>query len=132
MDQGRRVRTARSPRGEGQTARSGDFPRVQGGDIADVASETAEDVPDAWVGRRVLLDPAFYADARADAAPVGLLGSEADGGFASYVAVDAARVHDVSDSLLSDRELAALPVAYGTAMGTPERSRIGSGEGRCW
>lgn len=105
-----------------------DFPRIQGGDIAGVVRETAEDVPDAWVGRRVLVDPAFYADAGEDAVPVGLLGSEADGGFASYVAVDADRVHDMSASPLSDRELAALPVAYGTAMGMLERSRLGSGE----
>jgi NADPH:quinone reductase-like Zn-dependent oxidoreductase len=80
------------------------------------------------VGRRVLVDPAFYADAHDDAVPVGLLGSEADGGFASYVAVDAARVHDMSASPLSDQELAALPVAYGTAMGMLERSDIRSGE----
>lgn len=105
-----------------------DFPRVQGGDIAGVISETAEDVPDAWVGRRVLVDPAFYADAGEDAVAVGLLGSEADGGFASYVAVDASRVHDMSASPLSDQELAALPVAYGTAMGMLERARIRSGE----
>ncbi|MFD9541519.1 zinc-binding dehydrogenase [Streptomyces sp. NPDC060022] len=105
-----------------------DFPRIQGGDIAGVVSTTAQDVPDAWVGRRVLVDPAFYADARDDAVPVGLLGSEADGGFASYVAVDAARVHDMSASPLSDQELAALPVAYGTALGMLERSHIRSGE----
>ncbi|MER5891910.1 zinc-binding dehydrogenase [Streptomyces sp. NPDC001876] len=105
-----------------------DFPRIQGGDIAGIISETAQDVPDAWLGRRVLVDPAFYADARDDAVPVGLLGSEADGGFASYVAVDADRVHDMSASPLSDQELAALPVAYGTAMGMLERSRIRSGE----
>jgi NADPH:quinone reductase-like Zn-dependent oxidoreductase len=105
-----------------------DFPRVQGGDIAGVVSETAEDVPDTWLGRRVLVDPAFYAGDSADAAPVGLLGSEADGGFATYVAVDAARVHDMTASPLSDGELAALPVAYGTAMGMLERSGLGSGE----
>lgn len=105
-----------------------DFPRIQGGDIAGVITATASDVPDSWVGRRVLVDPAFYADAREDAVPVGLLGSEADGGFASYVAVDAARVHDMSASPLSEQELAALPVAYGTAMGMLERSRIMGGE----
>ncbi len=105
-----------------------DFPRIQGGDIAGVVGETGEDVPEEWTGRRVLVDPAFYADAGEDAVPVGLLGSEADGGFASYVAVDAARLHDMSDSPLSDQELAALPVAYGTAMGMLERAGIGSGE----
>jgi NADPH:quinone reductase-like Zn-dependent oxidoreductase len=100
------------------------FPRVQGGDIAGVVDETGEDVPGGWRGRRVLVDPAFYADAREDAEPVGLLGSEADGGFADYVAVNADRVHDMTASPLSDRELAALPVAYGTAMGMLERGRV--------
>lgn len=128
MDQGGRLRAARPSRGEGRLARSAGLPRIQGGDIAGVVSATAQDVPAAWVGRRVLVDPAFYADARDDAVPVGLLGSEADGGFASYVAVDAARVHDMSASPLSDQELAALPVAYGTALGMLERSHIRSGE----
>ncbi|CNE57321.1 alcohol dehydrogenase%2C zinc-binding protein [Mycobacterium tuberculosis] len=105
-----------------------DFPRVQGGDIAGTVSEVGDDVPETWLGRRVLVDPAFYADEREDAVPVGLLGSEADGGFATYVVVDAVRLHDMSDSPLSDEELAALPVAYGTAMGMLERGRIGKGE----
>ncbi|MDT0444772.1 zinc-binding dehydrogenase [Streptomyces johnsoniae] len=101
-----------------------DFPRVQGGDIAGRVTATAAGVPEEWVGRRVLVDPALYRDESADAPPVGLLGSEADGGFADYVAVSADRVHDMTDSPLSDEELAALPVAYGTATGMLERARI--------
>ncbi|WP_243708903.1 zinc-binding dehydrogenase [Actinomadura sp. GC306] len=105
-----------------------DFPRVQGGDIAGIVTAVGAGVPEDVAGRRVLVDPAFYADGHDDAVPVGLLGSEADGGFATYVAVDADRVHDMSDSPLSDEELAALPVAYGTAMGMLERAHIGEGE----
>ncbi|WP_243718600.1 zinc-binding dehydrogenase [Actinomadura sp. 7K534] len=105
-----------------------DFPRVQGGDIAGTVGAVGAGVPEDLAGRRVLVDPAFYADGHEDAVPVGLLGSEADGGFATYVAVGADRVHDMSDSPLSDEELAALPVAYGTAMGMLERARIGEGE----
>ncbi|UCM91727.1 zinc-binding dehydrogenase [Streptomyces marincola] len=105
-----------------------DFPRIQGGDIAGVVAAVAEDVSEEWTGRRVLVDPAFYADEHEDAPPVGLLGSEADGGFAAYVAVEAARLHDMTSSPLSDEELAALPVAYGTAMGMLERARLAGGE----
>lgn len=96
-----------------------DFPRIQGGDIAGVAVES---------GRRVLVDPAIYRDGGQDAPPVGLLGSEADGGFAEYVVVPADQVHDVTASPLSDEELACLPVAYGTAMGMLERAGIKAGE----
>ncbi|MFD5110568.1 zinc-binding dehydrogenase [Streptomyces cinereoruber] len=101
-----------------------DFPLIQGGDIAGSVSEVGAGGPTEWVGRRVLVDPAIYADESEDAPPVGLLGSERDGGFAEYVAVDADRLHDMSTSPLSDQELAALPIAYGTAMGMLERADI--------
>src|SRR5699024_9106004 len=80
------------------------------------------------VDRRVLIDPAVYRDEARDAPPVGLLGSEADGGFAQFVTVNAEQVHDVTDCPLSNEELAALPVAYGTAMGMLERAKITNGE----
>ncbi|KAB8161485.1 zinc-binding dehydrogenase [Streptomyces sp. 3MP-14] len=105
-----------------------EFPLVQGGDIAGNVSEVGAGVPTEWVGRRVLVDAAFYADDGEDAPPVGLLGSERDGGFAEYVVVDADRLHDMGASPLSDQELAALPVAYGTAMGMLERAEIRRGE----
>jgi NADPH:quinone reductase-like Zn-dependent oxidoreductase len=104
------------------------FPRVQGGDIAGVVDAVGPGAPAALLGRRVLVDPAFYADERPSAPPVGLLGSEADGGFATFVVVDAARVHDVVDSPLSDAELACLPIAYGTALGMLERAGLAAGE----
>lgn len=57
------------------------FPRVQGGDIAGVVSAVGAGQPEGLVGRRVLVDPAIYLDDDAQAPPVGLLGSEADGGL---------------------------------------------------
>lgn len=104
------------------------FPRVQGGDIAGVVSAVGPGVPAGLVGRRVLVDPAIYLNENPKAPPVGLLGSEADGGFAQYVVVPAAHAHDVTDSPLSDEQLACLPVAYGTAMGMLERAEICAGE----
>lgn len=104
------------------------FPRIQGGDIAGRIIEVGRDVDITRVGQRVVVDPAHYAGPGDDATPIGLLGSEADGGFAEYVAVDAERAHAVDDSPLSDDQLACLPIAYGTAMGMLERGRIRPGE----
>lgn len=101
-----------------------DFPRVQGGDVAGTVvaagGATGADV----VGSRVLVDPAEYADDGPDALVTDVLGSERDGGFAEYVVVPAARAHDVGGSPLEDRELAALPIAYGTALGLLERAGV--------
>ncbi|WP_018330997.1 zinc-binding dehydrogenase [Actinomycetospora chiangmaiensis] len=104
------------------------FPRVQGGDIAGVVREVGHGVDPAWHGRRVLVDPALYDGPGDDARPVGLLGSEADGGFAEAVVVGADRVHDMTGSPLGDEALACLPVAYGTATGMLERGAIDAGE----
>ncbi len=104
------------------------FPRIQGGDVAGSIAGIGAGVDPTLVGRRVLVDPALYDGPGAEANPVGILGSELDGGFAQYVVVSAARVHDVSSSPLSDEELACLPVSYGTAMGMLERAGIGRDE----
>jgi NADPH:quinone reductase-like Zn-dependent oxidoreductase len=105
-----------------------DFPRIQGGDVAGVVVEVGAEVSETLVGRRVLIDPALYPSGDMDATPVGYLGSEADGGFAQFVAVEASHAHDVHDSPLSDEELACLPVAFGTAMAMLDRARVRSGE----
>ncbi len=105
-----------------------DFPRIQGGDIVGAVGDVGKGVDPRLSGRRVLVDPALYESAEPDATPIGILGSEEDGGFAEFVVVSAERVHDVSRSPLSDPELAALPIAYGTAMGMLDRASLGSGE----
>ncbi|MFC5928668.1 zinc-binding dehydrogenase [Cryobacterium melibiosiphilum] len=105
-----------------------DFPRIQGGDICGVVTEVGANVGDQLLGRRVLIDPALYPTDDENASPTGYLGSEADGGFAQYVAVDAAHAHDVHDSPLTDEQLACLPVAFGTAMAMLDRARVQPGE----
>lgn len=103
-------------------------PRIQGGDVAGRIVDAGEGVDPTRVGQRVLVDPAVYDDEGDDANPVGLLGSERDGGFAEYVVVDASRAHDVGDAPLTDEQLACLPIAYGTAMGMLERAAVRAGE----
>lgn len=103
------------------------FPRIQGGDVAGVVVTEGDGVT-GLAGTRVVVDCALYDGDGPDATPIGLLGSERDGGFAEYVAVDAARVHDMTTSPLSDEELACLPIAFGTAIGMIERGGVTSGD----
>lgn len=105
-----------------------DFPRIQGGAVVGVVVAVGAGVNEAVVGRRVLIDPALYPSDAVNASPVGYLGSEADGGFADYVVVEATHAHDVHDSPLSDEELACLPVAFGTAMAMLDRAHVVAGE----
>lgn len=105
-----------------------DFPRIQGADVAGRVVAAGAGVDENLVGRRVVVDPAIYDSDRPDANPVGLMGSERDGGYAEYVTAPAARVHDVTESPLTDDQLAALPTAYGTALGMIERARLQEGE----
>jgi NADPH:quinone reductase-like Zn-dependent oxidoreductase len=101
-----------------------EVPRIQGADVCGVVV----DGPPELVGRRVLVDPGTYASDDVDAIPVAVMGSEYDGGFAEFVAVDASAVYDVSASPLSDEQLACLPIAYGTAMGMLERAEVAAKE----
>lgn len=86
------------------------------------------DVDEDLVGLRVVVDPAVYDTDGPDANPVGLMGSERDGGYAEFVTAPVERVHDVTGSPLTDDQLATLPTAYGTALGMIERGRLREGE----
>jgi NADPH:quinone reductase-like Zn-dependent oxidoreductase len=104
------------------------FPRIQGGDLAGHVAAVGAGVDPARVGSRVVVDPALYDGPGDDANPVGVLGSEADGGFAEFAVVAAPRAHDVTGSPLTDEQLACLPIAYGTAAGMLARAGARSGE----
>ncbi|MFE9249831.1 zinc-binding dehydrogenase [Streptomyces sp. NPDC007088] len=105
-----------------------DFPRVQGADVSGRVVAVGAGVDDALLGRRVVVDPAIYDSEGPDARPVGLMGSERDGGYAEFVTAGANRAHDVTDSPLTDDQLATLPTAYGTALGMIERGGLREGE----
>lgn len=105
-----------------------DFPRIQGADVAGTVVSVGDDASMPRLGSRVVVDPAMYDGDEPDANPVGLMGSERDGGYAQYVTAPVARVHDVAGSPLGDDQLAALPTAYGTALGMIERGRVQAGD----
>ncbi|WP_236794718.1 zinc-binding dehydrogenase [Amycolatopsis sp. GM8] len=105
-----------------------DFPRIQGADVAGRVVAVGAGGDESLIGRRVMVDPAIYDNAGPDANPVGLMGSERDGGYAEYVTAPVERIHDVTDSPLTDDQLATLPTAYGTALGMIERGRVRKGE----
>lgn len=105
-----------------------DFPRIQGADVAGVIAAVGPEGEEGLVGRRVVIDPAIYDAEGPQANPVGLMGSERDGGYAQYVTAPTRQVHDVTASSLSDAQLAALPTAYGTALGMIERGAVREGE----
>ena len=106
------------------------FPRIQGGDAVGRVVERGDGAPHDLLGRRVLVDPITYGQGDDPGEPSieGVLGSEQDGAFAEYLCVPTDRVHDVTDSPLSDEQLACLPIAYGTATGMLERAALGAGE----
>ncbi|WUW26318.1 zinc-binding dehydrogenase [Streptomyces sp. NBC_01463] len=105
-----------------------DFPRIQGADVAGRVVAAGPGAQETLVGRRVVVDPAIYDTEGPDANPVGLMGSERDGGYAEYVTAPVKRVHDMTESPLTDDQLATLPTAYGTALGMIERGRLRKGE----
>ncbi|GAB3478161.1 zinc-binding dehydrogenase [Nocardiopsis coralliicola] len=104
------------------------FPRIQGADFAGTVAAAGPGADPELVGKRVLVDPAIYSGHGDGADPVGLLGSERDGGYAEYAAVSAERVHLMEGSPLSDAELACFPTAYGTALGMMENGGVRPGD----
>lgn len=102
-----------------------EFPLIQGIDVAGVVESVGDRVDPSWVGRRVLVDPTVT---YAGDFPVDLIGSEVDGGFAQFHVCSIHQAHDVSDSPLTDAQLACLPTAYGTALGMISRAECSAGE----
>jgi NADPH:quinone reductase-like Zn-dependent oxidoreductase len=105
-----------------------DFPRIQGGDVAGTVAAVGDAADAGLVGARVLVDPALYDRPGDDALVADVLGSERDGGFAEYCVVPADVAHRVDGSPLTDVELGALPIAYGTALGMLERGGVEEGD----
>ncbi len=104
------------------------FPRIQGADVVGRVIAVGSHVDTGLIGKRVMIDPWMR-----DWADLGNLdkyrffGSEQDGGFAEYTAVDHHNVHPVVSSL-SDAELATFATSYITAENMLNHARVTAGD----
>ncbi|WP_297772343.1 zinc-binding dehydrogenase [uncultured Roseovarius sp.] len=104
------------------------FPLIQGGDLCGEVVARGEGVTAPALGARVTCP--INIPRPTDDKPVGFvaLGSEIDGAFAEYCLMRADDLYDVSDAPLSDIEIAAIPCAFGTALGLLDRAGVAAGQ----
>ncbi len=101
------------------------FPLIQGADAVGIAESVGEGVDDSIIGKRVMID-CWLRDKTEphNANKAGYFGSECNGGFAEYTAVDARNVYPIN-SALSDAELATFSTSYLTAEQMLNRAKVG-------
>lgn len=100
------------------------LPLIQGADVVGRVVQVGAGAPATLLGQRVIVD-CWQRDPAAPDPQRGarFLGSELDGGFAEYVAIDARNLACI-DSALSDPQLATFPCAYTTAEGMLTRAGV--------
>lgn len=105
-----------------------DFPRIQGAEFCGRIVAIGAGVSGWSIGQRVVC-PTNQSEAT-DAAPTAYvaLGSDYDGAFAQFCRVPARHLYDVTESQLSDIEIAAMPCAFGTAENLLTRAQVGEGD----
>lgn len=104
------------------------FPRIQGADVAGMVVATGAGVDASLMGRRVMVDTWLRDwDNPMTLDGCGYFGSECDGGFADYVAIDARHVHPVDSSMTSE-ELATFATACITAENMLNRAEVKAGD----
>ena len=105
-----------------------EFPRIQGADVCGRVIALGGGCDSSPIGRRVLIDPWLRDwDDPLDRDKCGYFGSECDGGFAEFTAVDARHVHPVASGL-SDAELATFATSYMTAENMLNRADVRAGD----
>lgn len=104
-----------------------DFPRIQGAEFCGRIVAVGEGVTGWRISQRVIC-PTNQPEGKGGAPTYVALGSDYDGAFAQYCRVPARHLYDVSDSPLSDTEIAAMPCAFGTAANLIDRAGVGEGD----
>lgn len=98
------------------------LPHIGGSDVAGVVAAVGEDVDEAWVGRRVVINPSLGCgrceDCRAGqqclCPSFHVFGEHVPGGLAEYAVAPAANLYAIPDDF-AFAEAAAVPLAYQTA-----------------
>ena len=104
------------------------FPRIQGADVAGVVVAAGADADKSLLGKRILIDTWLRDwDDPLNRDKCGYFGSECDGGFAEFTAIDQHNVHPV-DSDLSDAELATFATSSVTAENMLNHAAVADGD----
>ncbi len=103
-----------------------ELPRVQGADAVGIVVDCGADADSSLLGKRVMTDNWLrdWSDP-CNREKTGYFGSERDGGYAEFAAIDHRNVRAI-DSALADAELATFSCSYTTAEGMLERADAGS------
>jgi NADPH:quinone reductase-like Zn-dependent oxidoreductase len=104
------------------------FPLIQGGDLCGEVVAIGDGVIGMKPGIRVTCATNQPVCTQEAATKCVVIGSEYDGAFAQYCTLPAACLLDVSNSPLSDTEIAAIPCAFGTAINLLSRAAISDGD----
>ncbi len=102
------------------------FPRIQGADPAGRIVAVGKSVEASRIGERVIVD-AWLRDPGGVLENARYLGSEADGGFAEYVAVPAVNAYPI-ETVVTDVELASFSCSYATAEHMLHRPNVAEGD----
>ncbi len=104
------------------------FPLIQGADAVGVVVEAGSQADASLLGKRVMVDVWLRdPDDPLNMDKCRYFGSDIDGGFAEFAAVDYRNVYPI-DSGFSDEELATFATSYVTAENMLDRAQVGEGD----
>lgn len=104
------------------------FPLIQGGDLCGETVAFGDGVTGLVIGMRVTCPTNQPVPTPEEPTKFVTIGSEFDGAFAQYCTLPVDRLMNVSESPLSDVEIAALPCAFGTALNLLTRAGVSDGD----
>ncbi len=100
------------------------FPRIQGADVAGTVVDAGSHVDFSMIGKRVMIDTWLRDwDDPSNLMSCRYFGSECDGGFAEFTAVDHRQVYPI-DCDLSNEEIATFATSWSTAENILQRANV--------